>query len=384
MSKITIALFIDALGWRIQDRHHFLDDLLTFKKPLDTVFGYSSTCAPTILTGLMPREHGHFAFYRYQPDGGAFPWMVKLLGLLPGFLADRGRVRSWISKKLQPRLGWDGYFQLYGMPFRYLKQLDYTEKKDLFQPGGINGGQRTFFQNMMEEGTKVWVSNWRDDEVTSLGKLEQQITQREIDFAYLYWAKLDGVLHEHGVESQQATDHIRWYERQIRDLVALAKENYDDVQLCIFSDHGMADIHKLSNLLADVEALGYRWGKDYASVFDATVARFWFHTEEARRDITALLDADENGRILTDQELADLGCDFPEASYGELFYLVNPGILLCPSHMGKAPLAAMHGYHPDDPDSTAMFGALTEPKIHPGGLADLAQTMMQENRRKAA
>jgi hypothetical protein len=39
---------------------------------------------------------------------------------------------------------------------------------------------------------------------------------------------------------------------------------------------------------------------------------------------------------------------------------MNPGVLLCPSYMGEAMLAGMHGYDPKDPDSTAMFASNTE------------------------
>jgi hypothetical protein len=48
--KLTLCVFIDALGWEVLQRHPFLDDILAVKAPLNTIFGYSSTCDPTILT----------------------------------------------------------------------------------------------------------------------------------------------------------------------------------------------------------------------------------------------------------------------------------------------------------------------------------------------
>ncbi|MBI2951474.1 hypothetical protein HYY27_05230, partial [bacterium] len=59
--KLALFVFIDAFGWEILRRRPFLDDLLKVKAPLTTVLGYSSTCDPTILTGRLPREHGHFS-----------------------------------------------------------------------------------------------------------------------------------------------------------------------------------------------------------------------------------------------------------------------------------------------------------------------------------
>ena len=41
--KLTLCVFIDAMGWELMQRHAFLDDILTVKTKLGTVFGYSST-----------------------------------------------------------------------------------------------------------------------------------------------------------------------------------------------------------------------------------------------------------------------------------------------------------------------------------------------------
>ena len=83
--------------------------------------------------------------------------------------------------------------------------------------------------------------------------------------------------------------------------------------------------------------------------------RFWFDTPEARDAITASLNDEPYGHILTNEELTAWGCDFPDNRYGDLIYLMDPGHLLCPSYMGEKPLAGMHGYHPEDRDSVVAF-----------------------------
>ena len=65
--RLTLFVFIDAFGWELVKRWPFMEDIIAAKAPLDTIFGYSSTCDPTILTGKLPRDHGHFAFYYYNP-----------------------------------------------------------------------------------------------------------------------------------------------------------------------------------------------------------------------------------------------------------------------------------------------------------------------------
>ena len=64
-TNLSLFVFIDAFGWEIQKRFPFFEGLLPYRFPLDTIFGYSSTCIPTILTGKLPREHGHFSFFRF-------------------------------------------------------------------------------------------------------------------------------------------------------------------------------------------------------------------------------------------------------------------------------------------------------------------------------
>jgi hypothetical protein len=65
------------------------------------------------------------------------------------------------------------------------------------------------------------------------------------------------------------------------------------------------------------------------------MARFWFFNDEARRDITALLNSTPQGRILPDEELAQMKTLFEDRYFGEVIYLVKEGVLIVPSHMGE-------------------------------------------------
>jgi len=141
----------------------------------------------------------------------------------------------------------------------------------------------------------------------------------------------------------------------IDQLLAAARLHYDEVRLYIFSDHGMANCDRLLDLKAKVEALPVRMEQDYVVVYDSTMARFWFFNDEARRQITECLRAVPQGRILPDDELKQLRAFFPDRYFGELIFLVQEGVLIVPSHMGERPIRAMHGYHPNDPQSYAAL-----------------------------
>ena len=131
---------------------------------------------------------------------------------------------------------------------------------------------------------------------------------------------------------------LRLYETWIEQLLAAAKGHYAEVRLYVFSDHGMANCDELLDLKAKIEALDLRMEKDYAVVYDSTMARFWFFNDRARQLITEALGQVPQGRILPDAELAEMRTLFPDRYFGELIFLVKEGVLIVPSHMGERPI----------------------------------------------
>ena len=375
--KIVLNVFIDAFGWEISRRHAFLDDVLATRGPLGTIFGYSSTCDPTIVTGLLPRDHGHFSFFHHSPSTSPFGFL-RPLALLPRAITSRGRFRRVVSRVTRRILGYTGYFQLYNMPFRYLPLFGYSEKRDLYRPGGINSGAPTIFDRLRDRGIPFHVSDWRRPEAENLAALRGALDRGEIAFAYLYLASMDALLHRLGTTGPEVDYNIRWYDNQLRLVLDSAHRRYRKVHLHVFSDHGMTDVTDTCDLIPRIEALGLTFGKDYAACYDSTMARFWFLDDRAREKITAALAEEPRGEILSDKRLAEYGCDFPDRKYGQLFFLMKPGVLLCPSFMGERPLAGMHGYDPYHKDSVALFASSHRPDPAPKRLDDLHDLMLRD------
>jgi hypothetical protein len=375
--RLVLGIFIDALGWEIQKKRGFLDDILVLKRPLGTILGYSATCIPTILTGRLPRDHGHLSFFLYSPETSPFR-SYRALGYLPRFLTRRGRVRGWLSRFIRWRLGYTGYFQIYNVPFEYLPFFDYSEKKDLYRRGGINSGAPTLFDYLTDREIPHHVSNWRASEETNIASLESALREGEVEFAYLYLASMDALLHAEGTESSRVDDKLAWYDGQIRRIVGIARQNYDELRLFVFSDHGMTDVRETCDLMSGIDELPYRFGRDYAAMYDSTMARFWFFDDRAREAIVEVLKGEERGEILSHAALREYGCDFPDPKFGEVFFLLKPGVLLCPSFMGEKPVAGMHGFWPEDKDSLAMFASNVDLETVPRRLDDLYALLTRE------
>src|SRR5690348_3116726 len=80
--RIHPFVLIDALGWHYIEHQSFLSDILPFRKPLQTVLGFSSGAIPTILTGESPNRTGHWNLFYYDPEGSPYRWL-KHFGFLP-------------------------------------------------------------------------------------------------------------------------------------------------------------------------------------------------------------------------------------------------------------------------------------------------------------
>jgi hypothetical protein len=373
---LSIVCFIDALGWEVLRGRHFLDERLPHRRKLRSTFGFSSACVPSILSGLTPRQHGHWSFFYYDPAHSPFK-PLQSLRLLPRSLVDRGRVRNQLSKLVKRVYGYTGYFQLYSVPFRWIGLFDYCEKKDLFKPGGLNRGENIF--DLLERGGVPYhVSNWREPEPANLAAVKAEIEQGQIRFAFLYMAAMDALLHQVGKESSQVDEKLAWYERELHALLDVAEQHYDAVRLFVCSDHGMATVHTQIDLMARIDALGLEFDRDYVATYDSTMGRFWFKHDDARRRIIAALEQEPNGRVLSEDELAALGCDFDGHQYGELIFLTNPGVIIVPSHMGLKPITGMHGYHPDDADSDASLLSNVPPPGNPQAITDIFHVMTAE------
>ena len=376
-NTLSIVTFIDALGWEVLKDRKFMEQELPHRRPLRSVFGFSSACVPSILTGRTPSEHGHWSFFFRSPETSPFR-KLRWLRLLPSWLTDKGRVRNIISRLVAKWFGYTGYFQLYNIPFSEIHHFDYCEKRDLFKAGGINRG-KNIFECLDAAAVPYHVSDWRCSESENAASLQTAIQSGDIRFAFLYMADMDGLLHQVGKASELVDEKLTWYEQQLREILSLAGDHYDEVRLFICSDHGMATVGKHVDLMPEIEGLPFDFGTDYVATYDSTMARFWFDNPKAKAAVREKLASIGQGRILGSDELRELGCDFEGHQYGELIFLLDPGAIIVPSHMGTKPITGMHGYHPDHPDSDAALLSNVAPPGDPRRITDLFGLMIAES-----
>lgn len=372
---LRIFVLIDALGWTYLENREFLRDLLPFRVPLRTVLGFSSGAIPTILTGVPPSENGHWNLFYYDPTGSPFRWL-KYFRFVPNVILDH-RISRKILKELGRRvLGLGPAFEPCVNP-HLLRWFNWIEKKNIYAPGGITGAP-SIFDRLAETGIPLKIYSYhhlRDEKIFELAK--QDIRKGDTDFFFVYLCEMDEFLHHHCEHTEQLEEKLGWYEGQLRDLYAVARDIDPKFETAVFSDHGMTPVREEYDLVKQVDQLGYRMPEDYLAVYDSTMARFWFFNQSAHGAIEDKLNSMSCGSILSDSEQKQLGIFFPDRRFGELIFLLQPGCIIAHSDFNGARWmpTGMHGYHPDDRFSDAVFLSNKKPQSPMSTIADIHSFM---------
>jgi hypothetical protein len=366
MSVRALVLVVDALGWELARSAPGFARGLDHRRRLDTVLGFSTGALPTLFTGRSPAEHGRWVMYRRGDHGTCFRGFGALRWL-PRRARDSWRVGRLLHQLVEER-GVHGYFQLYEVPRPLLERFDLPERGDIFAPGGLPGD--SLWDSIARRGVSWAHWDWRTPESRAMTDLERRISEGNERLLVFYTADLDALLHREGSAGAGVRERMKRYSSWLERLTGLAAGRGDTLWVYLVSDHGMVDVTRHADVMARLEPLAARMPRDYLAFFDSTMARFWWADRAARDPVRRALDG-LPGRWLDRETLTRLGCAFEDGGYGEDVFLLDPGVLLLPSFMGSAPVAAMHGYDPSHPDMAALLFSNRAIPEHVNRLADV-------------
>lgn len=378
---LSVFVLIDALGWEYIKGGKFLSDWLPVRQPLRTVLGFSSGAIPTILTGELPAVTGHWNLFYYDPKGSPFRWL-RFFRFLPDWMLDHRVARKAMKEMGRHLLGMGPAFECHISP-RLLPWFNYVEKRSIYGRGGI-GGAQSILDQLAERNIPHHVYSYRDASDTEiLERAERDILEGDASFFFLYLSEMDAFLHKHCDYPERVEERLEWYDQGLRKVFNAARRVDPNTTFTVISDHGMTPVREHYDLLQDIEALQLKTPQDYLAVYDSTMARFWFFNDRARNAVHEVLARVRCGRILSEGELRQLGVFFTDQRYGETIFLLNPGWMISRSDFngpGWAP-SGMHGYHPDDPHSDAVFLSNHAPSFPMHSIQDVYR-WMQETRQK--
>jgi hypothetical protein len=374
---LNIFVLIDALGWKYLEGREFLDDILPYRVPLQTVLGFSSGAIPTILTGVEPALTGHWNLFYYDPKGSPFRWLGFARFLPDAFLDNR--VTRKVLKELGRRvLGMGPLFECSVSP-RFLPLFNYVEKKNIYGDGGIPGSS-SIFDELTGRGIAHRVYSYHHlTDANIIDQAIQDIQSKTASFFFLYLSEMDMFLHMHCKEPELIEERLRAYEKGLRKVFQAAREVDPQATMTVISDHGMTPVRHHFDLVGEIDSLGLKMQGDYLAVYDSTMARFWFFNDKAKQSVHDCLARLSCGGILPDEELRQLGVFFKDRRFGELIFLLHPGWLVSKSDFngkGWMPIG-MHGYHPQDPWSDAIFLSSSQPPVPMHTIADVHACMQK-------
>ena len=363
-SRLQVIALIDALGWEYIRERHFLDDVLPYRRPLQTVLGFSSGAIPTILTGLMPERHGHWNLFYYDPERSPF-WWLKGFNWVPRRVLDNRYGRRLLKELGRRVLNLGPTFECCVSP-HLLPYFNFSERRDIYAPKGIENVP-SLFDELEQEGRGYRVYTYHQySDAEILRRARRDIAESDATLFFLYLCEFDGFLHMHCKEPDTIEQKLKWYDQQLREVFRIARQRDPEASLMVCSDHGMTPVTQHADLVGEVAKLGLRMPQDYLAVYDSTMARFWFFNDAARERVSEVMASLDCGRVLSKEELARFGLHFGDDRYGELIFLLNPGCIVAESDFnGKGWFPeGMHGYHPEDSYSDAIFLS-SEPPAQP-------------------
>ncbi len=355
MGRIRLFILMDGLGWKHLQETDFAARLCPYRRPLKTILGYSCGAVPTILSGRMPSETRQWAMWFYSPATSPFGWagrrvqypriLKRLLGINRRTMVAGFKERSRIT----------GYCEVYQLPEEILPLVDTCAKRSWYVPKGL-GEVDSIFDVWARSGTAYEVSGYPTSDADSLHLVAEGIRRDPKPVYFLHLYETDALLHRCCRDAGAIRASLDRYEHALDGLCAEAQAGGATLDLCIFSDHGMTPTVGEHDVMRGIEGLGLVVGRDYVPLYDSTMARFWFLAPRAETQVVEALRTLPCGRVLAEEELRALGVYFPDHQFGQVVFLMNPGWIINPSHMGSTAPRGMHGFHPDeDPWADAML-----------------------------
>lgn len=349
---------------------------------IETVLGTDHL--PTLVTGAEPHEHKL--------------WQVSLRpeARMSRALRLTDRLPAVISTTLQSaRRLVDGGYHLPTIPSRRRRQFDIHRAGDARVRRGARafeslGGYRTVF-SMVADSRYLFARDLR-----TLERLGATLPSAMCALEFLEVQALNVIQRWHMDSPGRLDGAYRAIDRFLHGLRARCEER--GVTLMLLVDHGQEPVTGAIPLMSALPSIGVA-ETDYSCLFELALARFWFHTEEARARLTHVLREVKHTRMLTLKDLRARGMLFGDDAHGDVFLAADPGWIFFPNDhhhplnnallglsdpdqrprlVSPRPRGA-HGYLPEHP-SERGFALVADPRFRAlrptAALIDIAPTLL--------
>lgn len=299
-------------------------------------FGYSINIKAELFAGKRPDDVGFFNEWTVHHDTVAHPSLVaRAYRWVRGRLPLIDRVTHYLVRKL-------GFGNFLNVPFDMALRVR-RWGLDIYD-GGIEGSilQKGGFRVLAYE--KAVPNDGTGDEYI-LGLAKEMIGEPRL---FVSFCDLDCVGHEYGVNSRQYEQRLRKLDLMCEELIAQFLKRHPRGAVAVLSDHGMVDVVESVNIEPVLGALGVPW-----YFVDSTLLRLWDTKPMRLSRLGKKLTAMGIGRIVTEEEREYYG--IRSRTFGDMVFVLNPGLVFAPNFFGVYVPKGMHGYHPEIAEDQGVF-----------------------------
>lgn len=288
----------------------------------------STELVPTLLTGVYPHGHGI--------------WQVKLksnqIPCLRHILADK--IPDILTTTFQCVIQFFNPFLegLAAIPFRRLrhfqiKRFKYTKRMRSSEILLRIGGVESIFSIVGNRKSNYIFTK----QVSKLNELLYKICSGVFKLEFLELYSLDLFQHWNLDNNSKVTKFYRYIDTFVESIHR--KCQYNGIKLVLLSDHGQEQVKNIINIQRELKRLNLS-EDEYNFFIEVPMARFWFHTERARRKIIDMLASIDNGTVLSYKDMHQYNIKFEDDTYGEIYFIADSGYIIFP-HDFYQPLANM-------------------------------------------
>jgi hypothetical protein len=177
-----------------------------------------------------------------------------------------------------------------------------------------------------------------------INRLKEKIKEKKLkDFTLLYVGKGE-IAHDTGTHNSDFHSKLEEYDTLLKSIDELLEEKYgDDYVFIVLGDHGMVNVNDYIDVTPIIKRIkkkfNLRIGEDFIYFIDSTCFRIWL------KDNALLSKVDLCVKDML-WEVIDTSVDVKmiDEKYGDLIYIIKPGIMFFPDFFNLKKKRGMHGY----------------------------------------
>lgn len=324
---------------------------------MESLFAFEGVMAAA-LTGRWPDETGVFARFAYGPEESVMRRNpLRILNLIDrhAYYANGERrdgnqnfILVKAIRKALRKWWWTGGFNNLspygGVPLAVADRFRYCMVLGAFDQTLELAGFETIFGKCRRLGLKKAFHYGELPRARAFLEGLGELSEYGVILLHT-WTQLDLSGHEFGPHSEEIRAMVRRCDGELREFVTWLESRLPDASFVMFADHGMDEVRETMDVTDIVEeAID---GKGPTVFVDSTAVRAWGKPEELGR-LADRLSAFQGAVVLSDDDLRARHAYFPDAEYGQLFVVAEPGYIFIPDYFeGWKPRKGMHGYFRD-------------------------------------